>query len=114
MTMRCEHADCMVAALPAKQVVHQRCARMIDGMLSILCAVLIVHGDSIARDVVAKSAAAIGGFDRLRAMQAIRVEEAGHEYMIGTPELPESPKRIVIQSLVTLRRYGPGVTGVRE
>jgi hypothetical protein len=56
-----------------------------------------------ARDVVMTSAEAIGGVDRLRAVRAVRVEEAGGEYLVSTVTRRDAPPRLITQTVATLR-----------
>ncbi|GEM_PF-1136191 len=60
-----------------------------------------------AREVLERSAAAIGGLDRLRSLAAARVEEQGLEYLITAPGEPGSPRRFAVQTIDALRRAAP-------
>jgi glyoxylase-like metal-dependent hydrolase (beta-lactamase superfamily II) len=63
------------------------------------------------RQLLERSAEAVGGLARLRAIAAVRVEEQGHEYLLSIPGDPRGPKRVAVQRLATLRRAEPA--GVR-
>jgi len=52
---------------------------------------------------VLASAGAIGGVDRLRSIRAVRVEEAGTEYLISTVTRRDIPPRMISQTIATLR-----------
>ena len=56
-----------------------------------------------AREIVLASAEAIGGVDRLRSIRAVRVEEAGTEYLISTVTRRDVPPRMISQTIATLR-----------
>ncbi len=64
-----------------------------------------------AQQLLERSAEAIGGLARLRAIAAVRVEEQGHEYLLTIPGDPRGPRRFAVQRRATLRRAEPA--GVR-
>jgi len=59
-----------------------------------------------AREVILASAEAIGGFDRLRALRSVRVEEMGGEYLVSTVTRRDAPPKLIAQTIVTHRAGG--------
>jgi hypothetical protein len=73
--------------------------------------VLLALAQSTPRQIVERSAAAIGGLDKLRAATAVRTVEEGLEYSISVGD-PRNTPGASAETVTTLRRFAPA--GLRQ
>jgi hypothetical protein len=89
----------------------------IGGMKRLLCCLAAlalptaVSAQMTARQIVERSARAIGGLDTLRAVGAVRTVEEGIEYLVSVGD-PRSAPAAMAETITTLRRMAP--VGLRQ
>ena len=67
---------------------------------------ILAPAQTPARQVIERSAAAVGGLDKLRAVTAVRTVEEGIEYFTSVGD-PRVPPAIIAETITTLRRMAP-------